>query len=106
MKVKNIQDRRRRQKQLQPTANNLVYDVNQGAGSEILTHFKQQWNDIHHETADISEKTELLYQHLQKLYSAMSNAHQIISLAADELNGLPEILKNIEETNSKVCYLI
>lgn len=56
--------------------------------------------------ADTSEKIEETYEHLQQLYSAMSNAHHIITMSNEELNTLPEILKTVEETNSKVKLLI
>ena len=32
----------------------------------------------------------------------MSNSHHIITMATEELNGLPDVLKNIEETSNKV----
>lgn len=89
-----------------PGVTDLIYDINEGAGSEILSHFKHQWNEIHQEIVGTSEKMEETYEYLQKLYSSMSNAHHIITMSNEELNTLPEILKTVEETNSKVKLLI
>ena len=76
--------------------------MNQGAGSEILTHYKEKWNHIHSDTGTSSDLCDEMYQSLQKLYGSMSNSHHIITMATEELNGLPDVLKNIEETSNKV----
>ncbi|XP_011403697.1 PREDICTED: restin homolog [Amphimedon queenslandica] len=100
-KVKTIQEKRRQKQQL-PSTTNLIQCVNQGAGSEILTHYKEKWNHIHSDTNASSALCDEMYQSLQKLYGSMSNSHHIITMATEELSGLPDVLKNIEETSNKI----
>ena len=100
-KVRDLQDQRKVRKQ---TAANfdLWEGVNQGVGSPILTHFKNQWSDIHTSTTASSQRAAELYLSIQSLQQSMSHAHDIVSNACEELGQLPAIVKSVEQAREKV----
>ena len=100
-KVRDIQDQRKVRKQT-ATSFDLWEGVNQGAGSPVLSHFKRQWSDIHTSTSASAERATELYSSIQSLQQTMSQAHNIVSNACEELNQLPAIIKSVEQAREKV----
>ena len=93
---------RRKHRQTSPGIVDILDEVNPGAGSEILSHFKFNWLTIHHDITDTSESLDTLYMDLQKVFQSVNNSHKIITIAHEELTGLPKIIKSLEDTNKKV----
>lgn len=92
-----------RQQQQHPLASSdLVLDINPGAGSEVLSHYKYHWGKIHQEMIESSKKVNEMYRDLQGTYQTVNNAHQIVNLAKEELSQLPNVLTTLEDTNAKV----
>lgn len=100
-KVRDIQDQRKIRKQT-ATSFDLWEGVNQGVGSPVLSHFKDQWTDIHTSTVASSERASDLYTSIQNLQQTMSHAHNIVSNACEELSQLPAIIKSVKQAKEKV----
>ena len=49
-----------------------------------------------------SDMLDSVHMSLQKIFQSVNNSYKIILLAHDELAGLPNILKSLEDTNVKV----
>lgn len=104
VKVKDMRDKRRQRQPAPPGIADMVLDVNPGAGSEVLSHFKFQWGSIHQDIISTSEAADQVYMELQKIFQSVNNSHKIITVAHEELSGLPNIMKSLEDTNKKVSH--
>ena len=101
-KVRDLQDQRRMKRQQAASNFDLWEGVNQGVGSDILSHFKHDWAAVHHSTSSSSQKACELYSSILSLQQSMSQAHSIVSNACEELSQLPAIVKSVEESKDKV----
>ena len=53
-----MRDRRRQRQPAPPGIADMLLDVNPGAGSEVLSHFKFQWGVVHNDITASSEGVE------------------------------------------------
>ena len=97
-----MRDKRRQRQPAPPGIADMLEDVNRGVGSEILSHFKFQWDSIHEDITASSDVLDTAYLELQRIFQSANNSHKIIILAHEELSGLPNIIKSLDNTNAKV----
>lgn len=100
-KVRDLQHRRMKRQQAAASFD-LWEGVNQGVGSNVLSHFKGDWAEVHQSTAASSHKAVELYSSILSLHQSMSQAHTIVSNACEELSQLPTIIRSVEESKGKV----
>ena len=102
--MKDIREKRRQRQPAPPGVTDMLLDINPGAGSEILSHFKFQWDAIHEDIISSSDVLDTMHMELQKIFQSVNNSHKIITIAHEELTGLPSVIKSLQDTNIKVCW--
>ena len=101
-KMRDLQDQRRIKKQQTAATFDLWEGVNQGAGAPVLSHFKHHWSEIHNSSAGSAEVATVMYSSILSLHQRMSQAHNIVSNACEELGQLPGIIKSVHQSREKV----
>lgn len=76
--------------------------VNQDAGAELLTHYKDLWADIHSDTEQTSKMATKVALDLQKIDRSVSQSHLILGRCQDEFDQLPEAMNSLDEVKKKV----
>ena len=76
--------------------------VNQDAGAELLTHYKDLWADIHSDTEHTSKLATKAALEIQKIDRSVSQSHLILGRCSDEFSQLPEVLSSLEDVQKKV----
>lgn len=76
--------------------------VNQDAGAELLTHYKDLWADIHSDTEQTSKMATKVALDLQKIDRSVSQSHLILGRCQDEFGQLPEAINSLDEVRKKV----
>jgi hypothetical protein len=76
--------------------------VNQDAGAELLTHYKDLWADIHSDTEQTSKMATKVALDLQKIDRTVSQSHLILGRCQDEFGQLPEAVNSLDEVKRKV----
>lgn len=76
--------------------------VNQDAGAELLTHYKDMWADIHTDTEQTSKMATKVALDLQKIDRSVSQSHLILGRCHDEFGQLPEAMNSLDEVKKKV----
>ena len=76
--------------------------VNQDVGSELLTHFKDEWAEIHQNTEASSVAVSKMESDLQHLNASLTQSHGVIKSCWMEFANLKEILEVLDEAQSKV----
>ena len=76
--------------------------VNQDAGAELLTHYKDLWADIHSDTEQTSKMATKVALDLQKIDRSVSQSHLILGRCQDEFGQLPEAMNSLDEVKKKV----
>ena len=76
--------------------------VNQDAGAELLTHYKDLWADIHSDTEQTSKMATKVALDLQKIDRSVSQSHLILGRCQDEFGQLPEAMNSLDEVKNKV----
>lgn len=76
--------------------------VNQDAGAELLTHYKDLWADIHSDTEQTSKMATKVALDLQKIDRSVSQSHLILGRCQDEFNQIPDTVSSLEEVQKKV----
>ena len=85
------------------TVNNKIEPrVNPDAGAELLSHFKDQWAEIHKSTEEASKMGTKVYVDLQELNSSITKSHVIINRCREEFSHLRDIVEALDEAGSKV----
>lgn len=76
--------------------------VNQDVGAELLTHFKDEWAEIHHSSEQASRTAAEMDSDLRRLHRSTSESHAIISRCREEFTHLRDIVEALDEAQSKV----
>lgn len=76
--------------------------VNQDAGAELLTHYKDLWADIHMDTEQASKMASKVALDIQKIDRSVSQSHLILGRCQDEFSQLPDALSSLEDVQKKV----
>ena len=76
--------------------------VNQDVGGELLTHFKEEWAQIHHSTECASKTAAEMDVGLKQLNQSVSRSHVILSRCREEFQHLRDIVEALDEAQSKV----
>lgn len=76
--------------------------VNQDVGAELLTHFKDEWAEIHHSTEEASKKATIMDKNIKQLNQSITRSHVIISRCQEEFTHLRDVVESLDEAQSKV----
>lgn len=76
--------------------------VNQDVGSELLTHFKEEWGEIHHSTEEAAKMATKVDTDLKRLNQSVTKSHVIIGRCQEEFTHLREVVEALDEAQSKV----
>lgn len=76
--------------------------VNQDAGAELLTYYKDLWADIHSDTEQTSKMATKVALDLQKIDRSVSQSHLILGRCQDEFGQLPEAINSLDDVKKKV----
>lgn len=76
--------------------------VNQDAGAELLTHFKEKWTEIHCSTEGTSLVASRMDSDLHHLNVSVSQSHGLINKCREEFSCLKEIVEVLDEAQSKM----
>lgn len=76
--------------------------VNQDVGAELLTHFKDEWADIHNSTETSSLVASELASDLQHINMSVTQSHALINKCREEFTCLREIVEVLDEAQGKV----
>lgn len=79
--------------------------VNQDVGSELLTHFKDEWAEIHSSTESSSLAISKMNADLQHLNISMTKSYGLIKNCWEEFAKLKEIIEVLDEAHGKVNEL-
>ena len=81
---------------------NFHAEANQAAGSEIVSHFQRHWGAIHRETRSSSRKLSEMQGNMHTVHHYVTQSHQIITNACEEMRELPDIVRSVEQMRNKV----
>lgn len=87
------------------TKNKNVADysyLNYNAGGRLLAHFQEQWAEMHESTAENSVLATSLNRKLQELAKICKDRHKGVEDFYKEFQGLPALLKSIEQAKENV----
>ena len=76
--------------------------VNQDAGAELLTHFKNEWAEIHHSATAASQEATKVDLDLKQLDQSITKSHVIISRCREEFSHLKDVIEALDEAQSQV----
>ena len=76
--------------------------VNYNAGRKILAHFQEQWAEMHETTTENSVLATSLDRKLQELAKICKDRHKNVEEFHKEFQGLPVILKSVEQAKNTV----
>lgn len=79
--------------------------VNQDAGAELLTHYRDLWADIHIDTEQASKMATKVALDVQKIDRSVSQSHLILGRCHDEFSQLPEVINSLEDVQKKVVKI-
>ena len=83
-------------------ANRAKPRVNQDVGAELLTHFKEEWMEIHCNTENASLVATKMDSDLHYLNVSVTKSHGLISKCREEFTYLQDIVEVLDEAQSKV----
>lgn len=76
--------------------------VNQDVGAELLTHFKEEWAEIHQGTETVSQVATNMDLDLRELNHSLTTSHVIIDRCREEFGRLKDVVEALDEAQSKV----
>ena len=76
--------------------------VNQDVGAELLTHFKEEWGEIHQGTETVSRVATKMEVDLRQLNHSITSSHVILNRCREEFGRLKEVVEALDEAQSKV----
>ena len=76
--------------------------VNGDVGAELLTHFKDEWTQIHCSIENSSAVTGMMYSDLQHLNMSMTQSHVLMNKCREEFSCLSEVIEVLAEAQTKV----
>jgi len=76
--------------------------INFNAGGKILVHFQEQWAEMHETTTENSVLATSLDRKLQELAKVCKDRHKAVEDFHKEFQGLPVILKTVEQAKNAV----
>jgi len=79
--------------------------INYNAGWKILAHFQEQWAEMHETTTENSVLATSLDRKLQELAKVCKDRHKAVEDFHKEFQGLPVILKTVEQANNAVTEI-
>ncbi len=82
--------------------NKVEVGVNCDAGSDLLSHFKDSWGEIHASIEGSSRKAAATDAELKSLNLSVTRSHVIINKCREEFKCLREVLEALDETHGKV----
>ena len=94
--------RNAKRKMAQKGVGSIDLAVNQDAGAELLTHYKDLWADIHCDTEQNSKMATKVALDIQKLDRSVSQSYLIIGRCRDEFSQLPDVISSLENVQRKV----
>jgi len=76
--------------------------LNYNTGGRLLAHFQEQWAEMHESTAENSVLATSLNRKLQELVKVYKDRHKGVEDFYKEFQGLPALLKSIEQVKENV----
>lgn len=76
--------------------------LNYNAGGKLLAYFQEQWAEMHESTAENSVLATSLNRKLQELAKTCKDRHRGVEDFYKEFQGLPALLKSIEQARETV----
>lgn len=76
--------------------------VNPDVGSELLSHFKDEWEEIHQSTVSSSLVATKMDADLKLLSQSITRSHTIVGRCREEFSHLKEVLEALDEAQSKI----
>jgi len=80
--------------------------VNQDVGAELLTHFKDEWADIHKSTEESSRRATEMDSHLKQINQSIMRSCAIMNKCKEEFGCLKDVVEALDEAHSKVESII
>lgn len=76
--------------------------VNEDVGAELLSHFKEEWAEIHQGTETASGVATKIDLDLRQLSNSINTSHTILNRCREEFGRLKEVVEALDEAQSKV----